>query len=257
MSSGSGDPTALNFDTAATPTTLLTASGVTCAACQRALDTAYFDINGLSVCEACRDVVARQAQTPRDWATLAKAAAFGVGAAIAGAALYYAVIKITNLEIGLVAIAIGYMVGYSVKRATNGRGGRRFQVLALALTYWAVGLAYLPLTLEAVLERAAADARTTTAASSATTTSAPGAAPVPQADTAADGDDDSGPLMSVLVAMVFSLGLPVLSVFGSMPSGLISGAIIAFGMHQAWQMTAAPHLRVSGPYRIGTGEVRG
>jgi hypothetical protein len=63
--------------------------------------------------------------------------------------------------------------------------------------------------------------------------------------------------MSVLVAMVFSLGLPVLSVFGSMPSGLISGAIIAFGMHQAWQMTAAPHLNVSGPYRIGAGEARG
>jgi hypothetical protein len=136
MASGSGDPTALNFDTAATPTTLLTASGVTCAACQRALDTEYFDINGLSVCGACRDVVTRQAQTPRDWATLAKAGAFGVGAAIAGAALYYAVIKITNLEIGLVAIAIGYMVGYAVKRATAGRGGRRFQVLALVLTYW-------------------------------------------------------------------------------------------------------------------------
>jgi hypothetical protein len=51
--------------------------------------------------------------------------------------------------------------------------------------------------------------------------------------------------------MVLSLGLPVLSVLGSMPGGLLSAAIIAFGMHQAWQMTAAPQLQVSGPYRVG------
>jgi len=50
----------------------------------------------------------------------------------------------------------------------------------------------------------------------------------------------------------FSFALPVLAIVGSMPSGLISGAIIAFGMQQAWRMTAAPHLMMSGPYRIGT-----
>ena len=66
-------------------------------------------------------------------------------AAIPGAILYYAVIAITNFEIGIVAIAIGYMVGWAVRKGAGGRGGRRFQVLALVLTYWAVGLAYTPL----------------------------------------------------------------------------------------------------------------
>ena len=76
----------------------------------------------------------------------AKATIFGLVAAILGAALYYAVIAITNFEIGIVAIAIGYMVGFAVRKGAGG-GGRRFQVIAVLLTYWAVGLAYMPLVL--------------------------------------------------------------------------------------------------------------
>ena len=33
---------------------------------------------------------------------------------------------------------------------------------------------------------------------------------------------------------------------------LISAAIIGFGMRQAWLMTAAPQLVITGPYRIGS-----
>ena len=54
----------------------------------------------------------------------------------------------------------------------------------------------------------------------------------------------------ILAVIGFSLVLPVLSVVSSMPGGLISAAIIAFGMHQAWQMTGAPAMTISGPYRI-------
>jgi hypothetical protein len=35
-----------------------------------------------------------------------------------------------------------------------------------------------------------------------------------------------------------------------MPGGLISAAIILFGMQQAWSMTAAPSLVITGPFRI-------
>ena len=37
------------------------------------------------------------------------------------------------------------MVGWAIRKGTAGRGGRRFQILAAVLTYWAVGLAYTPL----------------------------------------------------------------------------------------------------------------
>lgn len=46
--------------------------------------------------------------------------------------------------------------------------------------------------------------------------------------------------------------LPVLSVVGSMPSGLISAFIIFIGLRQAWSMTGAPVLQVLGPYQVGT-----
>jgi hypothetical protein len=55
-----------------------------------------------------------------------------------------------------------------------------------------------------------------------------------------------------MTLVVLSFVLPVMAVLTSMPGGLISGAIIAFGMLQAWRMTASPQLQISGPYRIGS-----
>ena len=85
------------------------------------------------------------AETPRGIIPFITAGVFGLGAGVVGAGIYYAVIAIANLEIGIVAILIGYMVGYAVRKGAGGRGGRRFQVLAVALTYASVALAYTPL----------------------------------------------------------------------------------------------------------------
>ena len=170
---------------------------------------------------------------------MARAGLFGFGAAILGAVLYYAVIAIANVEIGIVAIAIGYMVGYGVRMGTGGRGGRRFQVLALVLTYWAVGLAYTPLAFQQMTEGEATES----------SEAAPGPAPA----NAASAPEDMNLPLAVAALLVLSIALPVLVVFGSMPSGLISAAIIVFGMLQAWRMTAAPTLEITGPYRIAAG----
>ena len=62
-----------------------------------------------------------------------------------------------------------------------------------------------------------------------------------------DGSHD-GLRLVVLQSFGFSLALPVLSVVSSLPGGLISAAIIAFGMHQAWQMTGIPALEIPGPF---------
>ena len=138
----------LQFDTAISGAPAEAGSSqdaVACVACRRTMHDEYFDVDGQSTCASCRDEIAQFAETPREWGVLARACAFGFVAAILGAIVYYAVIAITDFEIGIVAIAIGYMVGYGIRMATKGRGGRRFQVIALVLTYWAVGLAYTPL----------------------------------------------------------------------------------------------------------------
>jgi hypothetical protein len=68
-----------------------------------------------------------------------------LGAGVVGAGIYYAVIAIAHVEVGIVAILIGYMVGYAVRKGARGRGGLRFQVVAVALTYASVALAYAPI----------------------------------------------------------------------------------------------------------------
>lgn len=244
MDSNPGGPPPLQFDTAVpsvAPSGVITAQGVTCTVCQRAISDEYFDVNGQSVCDGCRTQLAQLAQTPRSWGLFVKAGLFGLVAAILGAILYYAVIAITNFEIGIVAIAIGYMVGWAIRKATANRGGRRYQVLALVLTYWAVGLAYTPLTFQQLVEE---DKDKKEQAQKATDTAAP--APAKPAD---EATAISIPMvLAILVG--FSLALPVLIVFGSLPGGLLSALIIGIGMRQAWQMTAVPPLQISGPYRI-------
>jgi F0F1-type ATP synthase assembly protein I len=247
MESNPGGPPPLQFDTVVpqvTPGKLAMTAGVTCAMCQRAIATEYFDVNGQSVCASCRTQLAQMAETPRSWGVFAKAGLFGLVAAIAGAILYYAVIAITNFEIGIVAIAIGYMVGWTIRKGTAGRGGRRFQVLAVVLTYWAVGLAYTPLTFQQIAEE---DKKEQAAA----TTTEPAA---PAATQPSETEDANATKVSIPLALGIlfglSLALPVLAVVTSLPSGLISGAIIAFGMQQAWRMTGVPPLQISGPFQI-------
>jgi len=189
------------------------APAVMCAGCQARLQAEYYEINGRPFCGDCRGKIEGVAEPARGLLPFAVAAIFGLGAAVAGAAIYYAVIAITHLEIGLVAILIGYMVGYAVRRGAGGRGGLRFQILAAVLTYGAVGLAYAPLiVMSALAEQRAVHA--------------------------------------IKVAIMIPL-LPVLMVIGSMPSGIITALIIFFGIRQAMRMTAAPVLRISGPFRIG------
>src|SRR5215831_3597652 len=85
-------------------------TSVTCAKCNRAITTYYYTVDDTSICSLCKRAL--EMDQARRKAGMMRAALYGMGAAIAGAAIYYGVIAITNLEIGIVALLIGYMVGY-------------------------------------------------------------------------------------------------------------------------------------------------
>jgi hypothetical protein len=127
-------------------------TGVTCSNCSAKIETAYFNVGNDPVCMRCRSAIQAHITPDKSWGTLTRALLLGVGAAIAGAIVYYGVIAITNFEIGIVAILIGYMVGWAIRKGASGRGGRRFQLMAVALTYFSVGLAYTPLAVKSALE---------------------------------------------------------------------------------------------------------
>ena len=252
MRSDPGTVKPLQFDTAipSGPAEAHSAQqGVSCVGCRRPLRSEYFDVDGQSTCRSCRDQVARLAETPREWGVFFRACLFGFVAAVLGAIVYYAVIAITNFEIGIVAIAIGYMVGQGIRMATQGRGGRRFQVVALVLTYWAVGLAYVPFVFSEISKPDTSEQASISPVADAADAPAD-EEPAPEASASSDGLN-----LPVAFAILagFSLLLPVLTIVSSLPGGVISAAIIAFGMQQAWRMTAAPQPQISGPYRIGAG----
>lgn len=253
----------LQFERAQSASPATTGNGTTasCAACHRPISQEYYDINGTMVCADCRVQVEGSLQSPRGMGPLLMAGLFGFGAAVAGAAVYYAVLALANLEIGIVAILTGYMVGYAVHRGAGNRGGRRFQVLAVVLTYLSVAMAYTPLAVQQVLE---ADGKKTEVTANAS--GSPGAvsggatpqavAPVTASAEKAPGEESEAPTagrawLSLLLLAALAMALPVLVVVGSMPSGLISAAIMFFGMHQAWKMTGTPSVVVNGPYRVG------
>jgi hypothetical protein len=213
---GGDKPQDLQFDrveTTVPPGGKATSPGITCVVCGKSVGAEYHTANDKPVCASCRAVVMSAAATPRSAGPLLLAALFGIAAAIAGAAIYYGVIAIMHWELAIVAILIGYMVGWAVRKGAGGRGGRRFQILAVVLTYWAVGLAYA----------------------------------VAYATPAFNG------VSSIARFMVVVFTLPVIAVFSSLPFGLISALIIFIGMRQAWVMTAPHVIDIAGPFKVGTG----
>ena len=115
---------------------------VVCQMCGQQIATQYYQVNGAVLCERCKDIAVAALSTPLSPAAFMRGTLFGVGAAIAGAAIYYGFYVVSDgREWSLISILIGYMVGAGIRKGAGG-GGRRFQFLAVILTYLSVGLAY-------------------------------------------------------------------------------------------------------------------
>jgi len=199
-------------------------SGVRCVACKGAIPDEYFAVRGQTVCRSCRDRIAGQlATTPLN---LPKSTLFGLGGAIAGAVIYYAVAAIANVEIGLVAIAAGWLVGRAMQIGGGGGGGTAFQIMAASLTYLSVAVAYLAVRVHAVVE---------------------------------------GTGMSVVEAVaaisrrspLSVIGLPLTENLADLPMGALGLLIVGVGVYQAWRMTAKVVLTFEGPFRVGQSTTAG
>ncbi|HET9552593.1 MAG TPA: hypothetical protein VFP50_06450 [Anaeromyxobacteraceae bacterium] len=157
------------LDASPAPATPEAAAPVACAACGAQVRT-YFSVNGLTACRRCHDAaVARHGGSHLP--TLVKALGLGFLAALIGAAIYFAVAKITGYEIGLVAIVVGLLVGKAVKLGAGGRGGWRYQALAVALCYLSIAMSYGAFVVAELAKRSearAAEARAAPGAPAAT-----------------------------------------------------------------------------------------
>ena len=247
---------------------------IICARCKTQVKNYYYHVDHESLCAKCKQEAERASGAARSGGAWMRAGFLGFGAAIVGAAIYYGVIRLFNLEIGIVAILIGYLVGAAVKKGAGG-GGRRYQILAASLTYLSVGMAYAPVAYTGFVEArtarlsgarsdssVAADSAETEGEDSTATAAADSidgeTASLQQASSTIEpkqlsaGEATKVILIGLGLTILFVFILPVMVVIGSLPSGLISAMIIGFGILQAWRMTGGRELKITGPYRVGT-----
>jgi hypothetical protein len=134
-------PGPTDFDRADIPTAVASS----CAAGQHPLTATYFTVNGRAICQACREQLDKEIDARGSFGA---ALLYGSGAAAVGAAIYYAIVAATGLEIGLVSIVVGVIVAKAVRRGAGARRGWHYRALALALTYMAITATYVPVVLK-------------------------------------------------------------------------------------------------------------
>jgi hypothetical protein len=244
----------LQFDTAESPDA--GPANVSCVACKAPLSS-YFLMNKTVFCGDCTQGVLT-ARGASHVGSFLRAAMLGALAGLAGSGLYYAVAAITGYQLGLVAIVVGLMVGFAVRKGAGGRGGWRYQALAMAISYLAICSSYLPMVYAAVAHSHAeqAEARAsalkatqpTSAISDSASTAGVGSASPAAAETASTSNP-SNPLSGV-VAVVFLIGIALALPFLTFKDvmGLI---IIAIALYEAWKVNKAPPFEVSGPFAVG------
>ena len=114
-----------------------------CGLCSQPLRGSYFQAGGRVLCADCAERVRQYASGEGENAVSAlRVVAFGVAAAAVGGAIYGAIMVYSGFQVGLVSIAVGYMVGKAVRAGSGGRGGVTCQWIAAVLTYAAIAGAY-------------------------------------------------------------------------------------------------------------------
>src|SRR5438045_8357764 len=99
-----------------------------CVLCKAGIGDTYYHLNGSVICKVC--AAQRQAgMEPTGGRVFGKSVLYGLGAALAGTALYGIVLLATGAEFALLSILIGIMVGKAMMHASGGRGGRKFQIV--------------------------------------------------------------------------------------------------------------------------------
>lgn len=140
-----------------------------------------------------------------------KAMLFGCGAGLLGATGYGLIIHYAKVELALVTILIGWMVGRSVRAGSEGRGGRWYQFLGASLTYAWCMMAYVPDVVEAL-------------------TNTKEALPM---------------VAAVVMAPFIALVVPFT---GEM--GILGTLILAFGVWRGWREPAKVEIPIEGPFAL-------
>lgn len=208
----------------------MAAESPSCSICHAPFAGDYHELNGHPVCAVCRAREEAVYAQDLQWSRFVTAAVYGLGAAFAGGLLYWGFVKLTHIEFGLMAIAVGWLVGKAVMKGSNMRGGRRYQFLALGLTYFSITLSYGAMMVEQIIKARPAKAEVQGEVK-----------PAPPAPSAGAFVVGIAMLILIVLAAPFLGGL----------SNVLGLVIIAIGLFEAWKQTRLVPFSSGGPYRLG------
>jgi hypothetical protein len=134
----------------------------------------------------------------------------------------------TGLMIGYISLAVGYIVGKAIVMGSGGRGGRRYQLAAVLLTYSAVSLAAVPIAISQNMKQRNVQQHARVS------------------DSAAVSTPKMSPGKALGVLALIGLASPFLEL--SSPAHGIIGLVILFvGIRIAWKITAGTPVNILGP----------
>ncbi len=227
-----------------------------CHACQRHLFDVYFEVDAQPSCEMCRYELENERNCGSGPGRFVRALAAGGFAGLVGAGLYYGVLALTGYEIGLVAIVVGFLVGFGVRWGSRGRGGWPYQVLAVTITYVAIVSTYVPFIFEEIQKMETTEV--TEAPAPGTITEATLQTPTEATVVPASGEPSAGleleeeisagqAVAALALFSLFVLAIPFLGGF----QNILGILIIGFGLYQAWKINQRQPLLIEGPFQVG------
>jgi hypothetical protein len=190
-------------------------SGPPCVICKTRIVDTYYHAQGNVVCPNCALVIQSGQNAPPP-NTLLLSFLYGLGAAIAGTALFSFVWIVSKSQFALISILIGYMVGKAVRYASQGLGGRPQQIIAVLLTYFSVAMSIVPVVIYQQMEKHA-----------------------------------SFTTPEVLGLLFLGLTSPFLALKAG-ASGILTLLITFFGIQRAWHLTGRTNILVMGPFQLGS-----
>jgi hypothetical protein len=209
-----------------------------CAGCRNPLVEVYYLLQGAKVCASCRDGVQQALTAGSPLKRFLKAFGLGSLAAIVGA-IVYLVVAIW-VQIGFIAIFVGWFVGVAVRKGSEGRGGGGYQALAMALTYSAIVVTYVPFAMERQLD--AMRHEKAAAAEKAKEGGAPAKA------------EDRRPVTNPLfygVLLVFVFVMSCAEPFRQGPENFIGLLLIGIALFEAWKINKRVSIDFKGPFQLG------
>src|SRR6266511_1569040 len=233
-------------------------AGNACCICKQPISGSFYRINGAKACQACSQRVL--SARPRDThAAFSRALGYGLGGALLGLILYSAVGILLHLEIGYVSLAVGFLVGKAMMMGSGNIGGRRYQWTAVVLTYAAVSLSAIPISIAQYAHEGPAAVQVRPSTPTAGAPGTPQQASPESAQAGADAEasvpaasaQKAKPDWAKTIGVLLLLGLasPLLAFTGNAASGLIGVVILLVGVRIAWRQTAGACLpAIEGPF---------